>query len=81
MLDKIAESWATPTGLMVIFGCVVWGVQLNFAVMALTERVGDGASRIRANEEALVEISRNNVETAVIIEHLQDEIQEMKSGR
>lgn len=77
MLSKFAEQWTTPTGIMIIFGCVVWGVQLNMAVMSLNERVTAASTRTGANESALVVVSQNNLKTALIIEHLQTEVAEV----
>lgn len=34
------EKWLNPTTAMALFGAVVWGIQLNFAVLQNTKDIG-----------------------------------------
>ena len=38
-LNQIIQKWSGPTGVVVLFGAIIWGVQLNLATLSLVEEV------------------------------------------
>jgi len=49
--DRFTHRWVTPASLMVLFGAVVWGVQLNLITLQSVERIA-------ALSEESIELSR-----------------------
>jgi len=41
------SQWVTPFTLVIAFGAVVWGIQLNYATLQNTKRLGAQAAEIR----------------------------------
>lgn len=69
--DRLMEKWFTPATLTIVFGGVVWGVQLNFAVTQLVEEIGRvKASAVRAELRADT-MSESLVRAAVILERVE----------
>lgn len=86
-IPRFLDKWITPTTLLAILGGIVWGVQLNAAVLSLTDAVGrysnelDRAQEINATQtvalartaEILAQVQKrlDKAETHVI-EHEKD---------
>ena len=45
------DKWVTPTTLLTIFGGVVWGIQLNFAVLNHASQLAQIDSEMLAHEQ------------------------------
>jgi len=44
---KWYDKFFSPAGVMILFGAIVWGIQLNFATLQNTESIGE----LRASQE------------------------------
>lgn len=64
------ETWVNPTTAMVLFGAIVWGIQLNFSVLQNSKEIGYlGASQskiIQLQQDMVVQ----NTKTALILERV-----------
>ena len=59
----VLEHWLAPAGFLVVVGAVVWGIQLNVAVMRLTS----GMSRLESRgTETISELDANTKQIARI---------------
>ena len=74
-MNELLEKWASPAGILVLFGGIVWGVQLNVATMNLTKQMAvmDGKSEELSHEMA--KISQNNVRTSMILATLTKDVE------
>lgn len=68
---SIIDSWTTPTGIAVIFGCIVWGVQLNYAIMSLTSEVTKLTATTAENKESIDSTARMLLETSLVLKQIQ----------
>lgn len=64
------ETWVNPTTIMVLFGAIVWGVQLNFSVLQNTKEIG----YLGSSQQKILQIQQDmvvqNTKTAVILERI-----------
>lgn len=68
------ERWFNPTTVMAIIGAMVWGIQLNFAVMQNTKDLGK-ASQLQQNMvEVVQKISQQQIRITVIQEQSLDRL-------
>ena len=58
------DKWVNPTTVVILFGAVVWGIQLNVVVLDHTEKLAKNTtknelqdSELRAHSEALIRLS------------------------
>jgi len=65
------DKWVNPTTVMVLFGAIVWGIQLNFAVLQNTKEIGQVAGTQQKIVEIQQTIQQNTIRLSVLIEELQ----------
>ena len=75
MPEWLAE-WLSPA---VVFGGIVWGVQLNYQVLALTKRQGAMESDNEKSENKVKELSEQLFRTSVILERLETRLAKLES--
>lgn len=59
---------------MALFGAIVWGVQLNFAVISMTEKLGALDTQTVINRNMDEEQNRQIVRISVILEQLEKRV-------
>jgi len=69
------ERWISPAGVLLLMGGIVWGVQLNVAVMQLTEAVSADKANMQTLSAQIQSISTTQARTAVILQHLEKTIE------
>lgn len=74
--EIIKQNWLTPTGFLLLFGAVTWGIQLNVGIMKLTEAVAEGKAKDEQLVSELNSISHNNLKLAIIVEGLKEDVDE-----
>ena len=67
---QVISQWSGPAGFMVLLGAVVWGVQLNVAVLRLTEKDAAQDMELAAITQSLTDISRNSYKASVLLDEL-----------
>ena len=76
--NSIIEEWTKPAGLMVVFGLIVWGVQLNWGVI---KALGDNEKQYQVQQE-LVEkqgaVSQNVQKSAVLLNLLLEDFHDLE---
>ena len=65
------SSWATPTGVALLLGGIVWGVQLNVATMNLNAGVVTLTERVAAVEKESEIIGDNLLRTTIVLEAME----------
>jgi ribosomal protein S15P/S13E len=73
-MHDLLEKWASPAGVLIMFGGVVWGVQLNIATMNLTKELSAIDGRTNELSKELVEVSKNTIRTSVILNSISKEV-------
>lgn len=68
------NKWVTPTSVLALLGGVVWGVQLNYAVVSHTEALGQLKGRMQNNEQLDYEQNEQLARIAIILEQLEKRI-------
>lgn len=69
-MKSILDKWTGPSAMLILLGGIVWGVQLNFAVLGLTEQLAEQTQRLQDTNE---EIEGNAVlmaRTAAVLDSL-----------
>jgi septal ring factor EnvC (AmiA/AmiB activator) len=65
------DKWVNPTTMMVLFGAIVWGIQLNFAVLQNTKELG----QVQATQQKVVviqqEMQRQSIRLATLLETME----------
>lgn len=70
------DKWVNPTTVIALIGGIIWGVQLNMAVVQLSESMGSVRDRLEYHQQMLVELSKTNVQMATILERLEEQVKE-----
>lgn len=65
------ERWLNPTTAMALFGAVVWGIQLNFAVLQNTKDIGQMEGQQNEIVKLLNEQQQVLVRQTVLISELE----------
>ena len=73
-MNELLEKWISPAGILVLFGGVVWGVQLNVATMNLTKQMSGLSGKTDELSHEMSEIAQNNVRTSMILSALTKDI-------
>ena len=80
--DRFTHRWITPASIMVLFGAVVWGVQLNLITLQSVERIAalseqsiDLSRKVAALEAHRYEISALLASTAATLDKITDRIE------
>jgi hypothetical protein len=60
------ERWFNPTTAMAIFGAIVWGIQLNFAVIQNTKDLGKAEALNREMTAIIQTVSQQQVRLSVV---------------
>ncbi len=76
---NFVDKWTTPAGFLLIFGAIVWGVQLNFIVLKLTESQTKVDLKTEVLEEHVHVLSVQSAETAVILTNTTRDLAEIKT--
>ncbi|MGI9571134.1 MAG: hypothetical protein ACR2PH_15680 [Desulfobulbia bacterium] len=69
------NNWFTPAGLLVVFGAIIWGVQLNWGVLRLIEENTEAAA---IREEILakqVAVTINLERTTLLLSVLEQKVE------
>lgn len=72
------EKWFNPTTVMAIFGAIVWGIQLNFAVLQNTKDLGEAEALNQKMVSVVQSISDQQVRLAVTQEQLVSRLQRLE---
>lgn len=71
MWSSLFESWVSPSGVLLLIGGVVWGVQLNVATMNLTAEMVTQQSRLEKLEDEAEDTQENLLRTTLILEGME----------
>ena len=66
----LLDKWTGPAGILIMFGAIVWGVQLNFAVLALTDELAAQRVILERNMEQSNEVTLSVAKAATLLESL-----------
>lgn len=69
--ESLLDKWLTPTALTLVLGGIVWGVQLNFAVAALSKQVGEAKNEATRAEVRVDRLAENTLKATVILERIE----------
>ena len=72
----LVDKWSGPAGLMVLFGAIVWGVQLNIGMLRLVEEMERNRLNIELLLERNAEIELNAARTALILDQIDNRLRE-----
>ena len=68
------DKWVNPTTVLALIGGIVWGIQLNMAVVDHTGKIGAINGRLDAHQLLLQEQATTMAKTAVILQNIQDKL-------
>ncbi len=68
------KQWASPTGFLVILGGIIWGIQLNLAVLQHTQDIGKLYRLQQENTKVLQELVITQAETAIILRQITKDV-------
>lgn len=68
-----------PTTVLALIGGIVWGIQLNMAVVDHTGRIGAINGRLDAHQLLLQEQSTNMARTSVILSNIEERISDVQN--
>jgi len=77
--ETLLERWLTPSALAFVFGGVVWGVQLNFAVKQLTSEVAQADTVAHRSEQRVDRLAENILKASVILERIEKRIDKLEA--
>jgi hypothetical protein len=66
MLEKIADKWLGPSGIVVIIGLIIWLVQLNVGFVSLKSL----SERIAAQQDSNAEVVQSMLLTQERVSHI-----------
>lgn len=69
-LKMLIDKWSGPAGLMVIFGLIVWGVQLNVATITQTRLIERNQANIELLLDKVGQSELNAARTAIILDQI-----------
>ena len=72
---ELLLSWLTPSGLMILLGGIVWGVQLNINAMMQAKRLARLEARQDEYEQTMALISKDLVRVGLILDNLEKDIE------
>lgn len=72
------NKWVSPTTVVALMGGIVWGVQLNFAVVSHTAAIGELKGRQIENEAIDHEQNEQLARIAIILEQLEKRINRLE---
>ncbi len=78
-VKDFVNKWTTPAGFLLIFGAIVWGVQLNFIVLKLVEVQAKAETKSEVLEEHVHILSVQSAETTAILANTTRELAEVKT--
>lgn len=78
MGDKLSEflgRWNTPAGWMILFGAIVWGIQLNYTVIQLVDTLAEERAARLEMTNTLTEIVVTQAKTTVLIDNMMKRVE------
>lgn len=73
------ETWLNPTSVMVLFGAIVWGVQLNFSVLQNTKDIGNVTGVQSKILEIQQEMVTQNTRIWLLVEKMDEQLNDIES--
>jgi hypothetical protein len=70
-LTRLVENWVSPSGVLLVIGGVIWGVQLNVATMNLTAEITTQQDRISRLEQDAEHTHENLLRTTLVLEAME----------
>lgn len=77
---RLIEQWSGPAGFLVLFGAIVWGIQLNMAVLGLTKGEMAIAKELSEMTKAAHLSSENMIKVSVLLESLTERVEQNSSA-
>lgn len=65
------EKWINPTTILALLGGIVWGVQLNFAVISNTNNIGTLQSILEKKDSGYHAQNQQLARVAIILENIE----------
>ena len=65
---RFMDKWVTPTTIAILFGAIVWGVQLNVLTMNLVESDAEQNEKIEKLADAVNSMSFNSTRQSLIMD-------------
>ncbi len=75
-MERMTERWMGPTGVAIIAGGIIWGIQLNYATMNLTSQVARITKDVEIHDSQLDEVSANLLRTTIVLQNMEEEMSE-----
>lgn len=73
------ETWLNPTSVMVLFGAIVWGVQLNFSVLQNTKDISTVATVQSKILQIQQEMSTQNTRIWLLVEKMDEDLDQIEA--
>jgi cell division protein FtsL len=74
-LEQFSEKWITPSSLMILIGAIIWGVQLNAAVLDLAREISKLEQRVAQNTTINVAQNESLIKLGTIVDGIEKRIQ------
>ena len=75
-MSQMLSAWASPAGVLLLLGGIVWGVQLNVATMRLSQDYSQIAA-VQAKQGAEInEVSRNLLRATLLLQGMEMRVNE-----
>lgn len=75
------DKWINPSSMIALFGGVVWGVQLNFAVLANSDNIGQLRGRTQKVEITDQKQNTQLARISVILENIEWRMNRLEDKR
>lgn len=74
----LLDKWIAPTGIMVLVGGIVWGIQLNVAVLNLTKDSAEQQQQLTEVTAMLSSIAKTQATSSYIMDRMEHDLEETK---
>ena len=71
-IDALIQRWLTPTSLAILFGAIVWGIQLNFVALHNAEELSVLKEAIQTIQDVDQRVLTAQARNTVVQQHLLD---------
>jgi 5-bromo-4-chloroindolyl phosphate hydrolysis protein len=68
------DNWISPAGFMIVVGAIIWGIQLNIAVISHTERLAEIKTAAAEHELRDLEWGKTLGQTVILLNELEKRV-------
>lgn len=74
VIKNALSNWLSPAGVLVLFGGIVWGIQLNIAVVENAKAISKLTKAVEVEEAINVAQNETLARTAVILDNITERL-------